>query len=61
MAQTLNNLLQGNSSEAVKEALEEVYFDRTKRRSFSVGNLKAEISRRREDRIYIAIWEADFH
>ena len=61
MAQTLNNLLQGNSSQAVKEALEEVYLDRTKRRSFSVGNLKAEISRRREDRIYIAIWEADFH
>ena len=61
MENTLNGLLGGSTPEVVKQALRKVYQRETDLRSFNQGNLKGMIQRNRKDRIYIGIWEADFH
>jgi serine/threonine-protein kinase len=58
---TLTGLLQGNMSSDIQEALKEVYNRQTDLRSFNLGNVKGAIQRNSLDRLYIAVWEADFH
>ncbi|WP_013320348.1 serine/threonine-protein kinase [Gloeothece verrucosa] len=58
---TLNQLLRGNAPPSVKQALEQIYLRQSNQHSFLVGNLKGTIQRNQFDRIYIGIWEADFH
>ncbi len=57
----LNGLLGGNTSESAEQGLEAVYWRQKKRQTFNVGNLKGIIQRNAQDRIYIGVWEADFH
>ena len=61
MENTLNGLLGGSSPESVRQALTEVYQRQTDLRSFNLGNLKGMIQRNQKDRIYIGVWDADFH
>ncbi|MGK7876445.1 MAG: protein kinase [Xenococcaceae cyanobacterium] len=61
MQKTLNGLLGGNTPPLVKEGLKQIYQRQNDLRSFRVGNLKGMIHWNQKDRIYIAIWEADFH
>lgn len=58
---TLNGLLGGNANDQIKDALRQVYQRETDLRSFAVGNFKGMIQRNSQDRIYIGIWDADFH
>lgn len=58
---TLNGLLQGKASIHEMEALRQVYEGETDLRSFNLGDFKAMIERRSNDRIYIGVWAADFH
>jgi serine/threonine-protein kinase len=61
MQNTLNGLLGGNTPAAIAEGLAEVYNRQNDLRSFSLENVKGMIHRNNKDRVYIAIWEADFH
>ncbi len=61
MQKTLNDLLGGNTPGSVEGALKQVYQRKTDLRSFRVGNFKGMIKRNQKDRIYIGIWEANFH
>ena len=46
---------------AIEQGLQAVYQRQTKNYDFKVGNLKGIVKRNHKDRIYIAVWEADFH
>lgn len=59
--QTLNNLLGGSAPPEAIVGLEQIYNRQNDLRSFSTGALKGMIKRSESDRIYIGIWEADFH
>ena len=61
MQKTLNDLLGGKAPGSVEGALKQVYQRKTDLRSFRVGNFKGMIKRNQKDRIYIGIWEANFH
>ena len=61
MQATLADLLEGNVPSFIQEDLEQIYQRQKDLRFFSVGNLKGMIRRNKSDRIYIGIWEADFH
>ena len=61
MENTLNGLLGGSSPGVVKEALRQVYQRETDLRSFNLGNLRGMIKRNQKDRIYIGVWEENFH
>ncbi|RMF24404.1 MAG: serine/threonine protein kinase [Cyanobacteria bacterium J083] len=58
---TLAGLLQDKDSTAIGAAVAEVYYRQTDLRSFNLSNLKVLIQRNPKDKIYIAVWEADFH
>lgn len=59
--QTLNDLLGGSAPLEAIVGLEQIYNRQNDLRSFSAGALKGMIKRSESDRIYIGIWEADFH
>jgi serine/threonine-protein kinase len=61
MQKTLAGLLGGSASPSVKEALRQVHAGETDLRSFNLGNLQGMIQRQAQERIYIAVWDADFH
>ncbi|ACK72876.1 serine/threonine protein kinase [Gloeothece citriformis PCC 7424] len=61
MKTALNQLLSGKAPPSVKQALEQIYQRQSNQHSFLVGNLKGTIQRNHSDRIYIGIWESDFH
>ena len=58
---TLDGLLGGNTPDVAREGLQQIYQRQNDLRSFEVGNLKGMIQRNQQDRIYIGIWDADFH
>ena len=45
----------------IKQGLEAVYQRQTKTYNFTTGNLQGIIQRNDKDRIYLAVWQADFH
>ena len=57
----LNGLLGDNTSEIAEQGLEDIYWRQKNQQTFNVGNLKGIIQRNAQDRIYIGVWEADFH
>ncbi|OKH24769.1 serine/threonine protein kinase [Hydrococcus rivularis NIES-593] len=61
MKETLNSLLGGKAPESAKQALEQIYYRQSDRYSFTVGNLTGTIERNQSDRIYMKVWETDFH
>lgn len=61
MNNTLNRMLEGNVSQPIQNALQQVYQRETDLRSFNVGDLKGMIQRNSKDRIYIAVWKSHFH
>lgn len=61
MENTLSGLLGGNATPEIKDALKQVYQRETDLRSFNLDNFKVMIQRNDEDRIYIGVWDADFH
>ena len=61
MQNTLKKLLAGNVPPGAKQGLEEIYNRQNDLRSFNTGKLKGMIQRNYSDRIYITIWESDFH
>ena len=61
MQNTLNNMLSGNISSVASEGLEQVYNRQINLQEFRVGDLEGIIQRNEEDRIYIGVWENDFH
>jgi serine/threonine-protein kinase len=61
MQNTLAGLLGGDAPPVVAEALRQVYQGETNLRSFNTGNFKGMIERQEPDRIYIGVWDPDFH
>ena len=64
MSRTLNQLLNGNASADIRQGLEAVYQEKSKRYRFVSGrnnSLKGVIERNEPGRIYVAVWEADLH
>ncbi len=59
MQTTLNQLLAGNSSAAVKDKLRSVYNRTVPFSFFKAGNLEGKIQRDSKDRITISVWESD--
>ena len=49
------------STVAIEQGLQEVYQRQKNSHNFRVGNLKGVVQRNHKDRIYLAVWEADFH
>jgi serine/threonine-protein kinase len=61
MKETLNSLLGGKAPESANQALEQIYHRQGDRYSFTVGNLTGTIERNQSDRIYMKVWETNFH
>ncbi|MGF1478178.1 MAG: protein kinase [Cyanophyceae cyanobacterium] len=61
MQATLKQLLGGNAPTAASEGLRRIYERQTDMRSFEAGELEGMIRRNEFGRIYIGVWEADFH
>ena len=61
LEKTLDGLTGGNTPQAAREGLRQIYQRQNNLRSFEVGNLKGMIQRNQQDRIYIGVWDADFH
>lgn len=59
---TLNKFVGGNTPPDIQEALKKVYYGKTPYSyTFQVNNLKGQIQRNSQGKIYIGVWEADFH
>ncbi|MEA5595425.1 protein kinase domain-containing protein [Rivularia sp. UHCC 0363] len=61
MENTLRGMLAGNINGDIQQGLQQVYQRQTNQYSFQTGGLKGVIERNQEDRIYIAVWDADLH
>jgi serine/threonine-protein kinase len=61
LKRTVNNLLGGKTPATVQQSLERIYQRQSNQYNFVVGNLEGIIQRQSSDRIYVGIWEADFH
>ncbi len=64
MSETLDKILNSNTSPDIQEGLKDVYGRKSNRYNFVSGrdrSLKGVIERNDRDRIYIAVWEADLH
>lgn len=61
LQQVLTGFLGGSTPATVSQGLKQVYFRQKDRQLFTVGNLEGIIERNPENRIYIGVWEADFH
>jgi serine/threonine-protein kinase len=61
MQNTLNKFLGGSTPSDVQIALRQIYNRQSNNYSFQVGNLKGQIERNTQGKIYIGVWEADFH
>ena len=58
----MNSFLAVESSTTdIEQGLQAVYQRQKNTHNFAVGNLKGIIQRNHKDRIYLAVWEADFH
>jgi serine/threonine-protein kinase len=61
MGDTLNGMLDGALTAPIEQGLINVANRKTNRFSFTSGYLKGIVERNDQDRIYIAVWEADLH
>jgi len=61
MQNALQGMLAGNMNSDIQQGLQRVYQRQTNQYSFQTGGLKGIIQRNKEDRIYIAVWDADLH
>lgn len=61
MKKTVDRMLQGNMPVEVEKQLSSIFQRHTQDYEFRVDGLKGIIQRNQKDRIYIGIWEADFH
>ena len=59
--QSAQQLLEANYSATVAKHIEQIYFDRSDRQEFQVGNLAGIVQRNPQDYIYLAIWDRQFH
>ena len=59
--ESLLEMLSGNINGDIKQGLQRVYQRQNRKYSFRKGNLKGVVERNKEDRIYIAVWDADLH
>ena len=59
MQNTLQRMLKGNINGDIQQGLQRVYQRQKNRYSFRTGNLKGVVERNKQDRIYIAVWDAD--
>jgi serine/threonine-protein kinase len=57
---TLQTFLQVKDA-TIQKGLQSVYYRQTDRYSFTLRTLEGTIERNDRDRIYIGVWEADFH
>ena len=57
----LDGFLKNKTSETASQGLENIYLRQQQSQTFNVGNLEGIIQRNEQDRIYIGVWEADFH
>ena len=58
--ETLTGLLNGNSASA-QAGLMQIYRRQTRLYAFQVGSLEGIIQRHKNNKIYIGVWDADFH
>ena len=61
MQNTLNDMLSGNMPTVASEGLEQIYNRQIDLQKFRGADLEGIIQRNDKDRIYIGIWETDFH
>lgn len=61
MTKTVNRMLKGNTPVEVEKQLSLIFQRQVQDYEFRVDGLKGVIQRNQKDRIYIGIWEADFH
>ncbi|MEH2248732.1 protein kinase domain-containing protein [Nostoc sp.] len=61
MEATLNGMLDGQSTEEIKQGLKQVQQRQSDNFSFKNGSVKGQIIRQKCDLIYISIWDADLH
>lgn len=59
--QSAQQLLKANYSKTVAEHIEQIYFDRSERQQFQVGDLEGIVERNPQNHIYLAIWDRQFH
>ena len=57
---TLQEMLQGQATPIVQQALAQVYREETDLRSFAIGDWRGIIQRQEAGTIYIGVWEKDF-
>lgn len=60
MKNTLQEMLQGQATPIVQQALAQVYREETDLRSFAIGDWRGMIQRHEAGTIYIGVWEKDF-
>jgi len=61
MLPVLNGMTGGSTTAEIRQGLQQVQQRQANRYSFSTGSLEGVIERNNKDRIYIGIWDADFH
>lgn len=57
----LDSLLQGNITPSIRQELQQIYQRQADEYSFSLENLEGSIKRESNNRIYLGVWQADFH
>ncbi|MDR9403159.1 MAG: serine/threonine-protein kinase [Halothece sp. Uz-M2-17] len=57
----LTQMLQGQITPEIREALKQVYRQETDLRSFAIGDWEGMIQRQEGNRIYIGVWEKELH
>lgn len=61
MLTTLDGMVGGHAAAEVRHGLRQVRQRQTNQYSFNTGGLEGVIERNEKDRIYIGVWDADFH
>jgi serine/threonine-protein kinase len=59
--QQVQQLMQGNYSPAIDRYLEQIYFQTSDRHDFTINNLEGVVQQNPGKRIYIGIWDREFH
>jgi serine/threonine protein kinase len=59
--QQVKQLMQGNYSPAIEHYLEQIYFKTSDRHDFKINNIKGVVQQHPGERIYVGIWDREFH
>lgn len=57
----LNGMVGGSTAADIRQGLQQVQQRQANQHSFNTGRLEGVIERNNKDRIYIGVWDADFH